>query len=634
MEDEKILRLVDGSPSLAAGGFLTLERAAELVALSVVDLLREVEAGRLGLACRVPLRAGAGYVVDAATLDPAGSDGGFQLPSQSPPEALAADMGGRVLSLPEGGADVARALLASGVNVVELVVLERDWGRWRWVFVPDAVIETSAGALEVRAVDVEAIRSARASTVSTERVERARTAHSVHMASRVAPAGKWATKRFNEAVDAYCTSPDGMARTLVSSHEQRHRKHGLLLFSEFMGDVVLGDIDGDMLRAFRDGPLKGLPGNKNKLPNEINRTTMKETVAALQADGRDWPLMSAGMQHERMLLLYRLFEWLAAPSRGYLKVNPAEGLRLDTGLTKAERKEHARVDTERKAARRTEADGDEDEEGRRPFSVVELQLIFGQPQFVNGHGRHAQGNGRCDPFEYWLPVMAACQGIRLKEGAQLHLADVRQVNGVWCLDINEATADKSLKNAQSARIVPLHPELIRLGFLDYCDGLRAAGFRRVFPELTWVKSDARYAKEAGRKMSAMLGNLGMPRDGSLVFHCLRHCFNNALARVPGHVVPDADDRLRAYMRYKVMGHKLPADVNASHYTRVTVDEMSAVVGAVKHEGLPQVVPFNVQFGIAEVWAALARKKLHRHKREDMGPLGQLLPVPLPAAQAA
>ena len=119
----------------------------------------------------------------------------------------------------------------------------------------------------------------------------------------------------------------------------------------------------------------------------------------------------------------------------------------------------------------------------------------------------------------------------------MHLSDVKEVDGVWCLDINRRSEDKSLKNDQSVRVIPLHPELVKLGFLRYCDRLRQSGYLRAFPELSWSRSNAKYAKESGRKMSAMLKKLGMPRDGTLVYHCLRHNMNNALARVPAASVP-------------------------------------------------------------------------------------------------
>ena len=51
-----------------------------------------------------------------------------------------------------------------------------------------------------------------------------------------------------------------------------------MLFAEFMGDMPLDDIDADMLRSFRDGPLRTFPAKANNLPNALKRATMKDTM--------------------------------------------------------------------------------------------------------------------------------------------------------------------------------------------------------------------------------------------------------------------------------------------------------------------------------------------------------------------
>ena len=51
-----------------------------------------------------------------------------------------------------------------------------------------------------------------------------------------------------------------------------------MLLAEFMGDMPLDDIDADMLRSFRDGPLRTLPAKANNLPNALKRATMKDTM--------------------------------------------------------------------------------------------------------------------------------------------------------------------------------------------------------------------------------------------------------------------------------------------------------------------------------------------------------------------
>lgn len=163
-------------------------------------------------------------------------------------------------------------------------------------------------------------------------------------------------------------------------------------------------------------------------------------------------------------------------------------------------------------------------------------MVFSVPHYKTGDGRHVtKGNETWYPFQYWLPPLALYHGCRISELCQMHLDNVTQVEGIWVLDVNDKTKDKSIKTDDtSERCIPVHPTVIELGFLDYCERLRSEGFRRVFPELTFSLSAARYAKERKRKMSAMLASLGMPRDGALVFHNVRHTANFALGRARVH----------------------------------------------------------------------------------------------------
>ena len=610
-----IEKLVGGGPALVVGGHLPLQRAAELLGFELGDLLRAASAGRIGLHCRIPPGAAEGFLVPLESLEPVdaemGHAGGVVIPSpnSAPNDSIRVQMVGQVLPLVDS-AIVASQVLAGELGAVRLLCMDAP-GRPGWLYVPDSEPVVPVGSLEVLAGELEALRAAAVAVIPPERMR----AKAVTAPEPPTPArgGKWAGKRFSEALGAYCTSPDGLPKTLASTTEQRQRQDGMLLFAEFMGDLELGAIDGDVLRAYRDGPLKTFPGRANHLPKVVKRPTMTETIEAIRAAGIDWPLMTTGVQRERMLWLFRFFGWLVA--RAYMDTNPAVGLAGETGVTKAGAKA-ARRDAV--AARRAAGD---DDEGRGPFSDEELKAIFSQPLFANGHGHHVEGAERCGPHEFWLPLLGLFGGLRLKEASQLYLADVRQVGGVWCLDVNEATADKSLKNEQSARLVPLHPALVAAGFLAFCERLKNEGFQRVFPELSCVASDARYAKTSGRRMSMMLERLGMPRDGGRVFHSFRHNMNNALARVPAEVLGFADATLARIARYGVMGHDLPPgerDVNTASYLRGRTSEMASLVAAVKYEGLPAVKRFDIDWGVEAIRDALGRKHGDRKGREDMG----------------
>jgi integrase len=177
----------------------------------------------------------------------------------------------------------------------------------------------------------------------------------------------------------------------------------------------------------------------------------------------------------------------------------------------------------------------------QPFTTAELQKLFDAlPREVKPK-RHTP-----DSALPWVALIAAFSGMRLEEIAQLSVADVREelANGatVTVIDIHNGGENK-LKNETSARLIPMHSELVRLGLLDYVKALKAGP---LFPGLT------RRASKGG-KVGARLGELfrkqlvalGLKREG-LCFHSFRHSVAGRLdaagvpqsdaARILGHAV--------------------------------------------------------------------------------------------------
>lgn len=123
----------------------------------------------------------------------------------------------------------------------------------------------------------------------------------------------------------------------------------------------------------------------------------------------------------------------------------------------------------------------------------------------------------------WGTLIAIHTGARLNEIAQLHLEDVRQIDGIWCFDINQKPGTlKKLKNAASKRIVPVHPRLIEYGFLDYFERMKARKANdRLFPQFSHSKSDG-YGRNLGRWVNeSLLPDLGL-KTAQLTFHSFRH----------------------------------------------------------------------------------------------------------------
>ncbi|TIT88774.1 MAG: hypothetical protein E5W59_17825, partial [Mesorhizobium sp.] len=86
-------------------------------------------------------------------------------------------------------------------------------------------------------------------------------------------------------------------------------------------------------------------------------------------------------------------------------------------------------------------------------------------------------------YQKWGPLIGLYTGARLNEICQLELSDIKQDDGVWYFDFNDEGDQKRLKTTASRRRVPIHNQLIAMGFLEYVDSLRA-GQTRLFPDFS------------------------------------------------------------------------------------------------------------------------------------------------------
>ena len=124
------------------------------------------------------------------------------------------------------------------------------------------------------------------------------------------------------------------------------------------------------------------------------------------------------------------------------------------------------------------------------------------------------------PYQFWMPLIGLYTGMRINEVCQLYISDLKQIDGIWCLDINADKPGKSVKNSER-RIVPLHSFLIDdLNFVGFVQSLPDRD-GRIFPELEWLKD--RYSRRAGPWFSKFKDRCGVVAEsGSKAFHGFRH----------------------------------------------------------------------------------------------------------------
>lgn len=202
---------------------------------------------------------------------------------------------------------------------------------------------------------------------------------------------------------------------------------------------------------------------------------------------------------------------------------------------------------------------------REAFTSDELQKLFMSPVFTGVESMDAwfkaghvgmQHTGR-----FWVPLLALYSGARLMESVQLLRQDIGCESGIWFIDINEdngAQSGKSVKNESSIRRVPVHPVLIRLGFLGFIQTVEVGA--RLFPDIDIGPAIQRH-RHASKMFNKLLMVAGI-KGQKKVWHSLRHSFEQACrdSRVDSAIM----DQLQGHSQKTSMrevygsGYKLPA----------------------------------------------------------------------------
>ncbi len=169
---------------------------------------------------------------------------------------------------------------------------------------------------------------------------------------------------------------------------------------------------------------------------------------------------------------------------------------------------------------------------RKAFSTEELERLFSQPMFTE-----KQQDDSC----YWPMLLGLCTGARLAEILQLQLDDIKEQSGVWYLDINQ-NEGKQLKTLSSIRKIPLHNDLLNLGFVEYVQTCRERGQQALFAESEKFEP-RQYSNLVSKRLNRFINLCGI-EDSKKTFYSLRHSFKDIAVM---HDVPEE-------IREALMGH--------------------------------------------------------------------------------
>lgn len=145
----------------------------------------------------------------------------------------------------------------------------------------------------------------------------------------------------------------------------------------------------------------------------------------------------------------------------------------------------------------------------------------------------------------WAPILCAFTGARIAEITQLRKQDIRQEGDMHVLRI---TPDAGTVKAGGYRDVPLHQQLIDLGFLEFVDG---SGEGPLFYPAKKGKDPVKAARTVAGRISEWLQDLNVIPEGVSPNHGWRHRFktvgreqgvsDRTLDAIQGHASKTAGD---------------------------------------------------------------------------------------------
>jgi hypothetical protein len=160
----------------------------------------------------------------------------------------------------------------------------------------------------------------------------------------------------------------------------------VLLF--YFGNVSIGHLNYKTLREYKRFLLR-IPANFSKMEKYSNLSPAQ--LMETNSDSR----LSVSAVSKYLWTLKSFFTY--ALKSGYVEANFASGLQLPPQI---------RADKQRSV-----------------FSPEDLEKLFHSDQYIKGTHRH--------PYQFWLPLLGLYTGCRIEELCQLHVEDVRQVDGIW-----------------------------------------------------------------------------------------------------------------------------------------------------------------------------------------------------------
>lgn len=297
----------------------------------------------------------------------------------------------------------------------------------------------------------------------------------------------------DELIEAYCKAK----RFEWTAKTMRTHRPKLKLLSDFLGgDTRAESVTRDDMRPYPEALARLKKNYHLGVAKSLQSSQTNVESARIQASTATTILARATA----------MFRW--AHAQGFISSNPAVNLTI----TAPKKKKGHR--------------------SRRPFTEAELRTLFSAPLFTGCESRYRRfvpGSKIIRDEYFFIPAILYYTGARLGEIVQLHFTDCVIDGPTPYLSINENTdakhgeeGYKSVKSEAGVRLIPLHSDLMALGFGDFVKSQRkgAKAKDRVFYRIKFGE-DGQPSTVFSKWFGRFMDKIGLT-DPALVAHSFRH----------------------------------------------------------------------------------------------------------------
>ena len=208
----------------------------------------------------------------------------------------------------------------------------------------------------------------------------------------------------------------------------------------------------------------------------------------------------------------------------------------------------------------------------RSYTPGECKQIFNSAVFTKGD-RPVAGKGEA---AYWIPLLMLFTGARREEICELTTERVKESDGIFCLLIDPIDEDGTLKTDESKRAIPIHNELIKMGFFTFVGKQVEAGGGQLFPLLKSNKRGQYGAKWGDWWSRYIHRTVGITDERISPAHSFRHLFITECKRL----------RFREDYERALVGHAGGRRKDAhDEYGELLIPELAAELNRIDFRGL-------------------------------------------------